>query len=209
MFESMDGESNPLIQFRPAYHDLLDPSPGYGEHSAIDFFNITAGWDQQEDKPFLRNFTLLDIQSLEPRDRFFKPISWRTRASWERKNNNSHHRFTLLGGGGMAWQARPHSPLLFSFLEAALIDDTSLKERTTVFFGPRIGGLWEPLAGWRIMAELEEQRDLANSNNRWRAALQSSLAVRDNLSLVLNASRTKYADQPHDDRYTLSLRIYY
>ncbi len=209
ILESADGKTTPLLQFRPAYHDLLDPSPGYGDHAAIDFFNITAGWDQQNDKPFLRNFTLLDIQSLEPRDRFFKPISWRTRASWERKNSNDRHRFTLLGGGGVAWQNQPRNPLLFAFLEAALIDDTSLEERSTVFAGPRIGALWEPIAGWRIMAELEEQRDIVNAINYWRGAFQSSVAISKQFSLVVNASRAQYGDQPRDNRGSLSLRLYF
>ncbi len=188
--ETVDDATAALLQFRPAYHDLLDPSDGYGSHSAIDFFNLAAGWDEAGKELFLRSFTLLDIQSLEARDSFFKPVSWRTRIGWEKYRAELPTKFTALGGAGLAWRPASAAPLGYLFLEGSVIDYRALEKRTRLAMGARAGMLWEPLRHWRLLAEIDYQQDLANNTGIWRGSLQGSYALRRQVALVVKLSGT-------------------
>jgi len=198
-----------LLTLRPAYHDLLDPSPGYSDHASIDFFKLTAGWDEEREKPFLRDVTLLDIQSLEPRSGFFKPISWRTSARWRRDDASRHHRATLLGGAGMAWRRQREQPLGFVFLEGRLVDDPDLPTTTTVMLGIRIGMLWEPFPGWRLFADSETRRAAHDGIDEWEARLGSSLALGHKHSFRLDIHRGSLSDRSPETRYTASIARYF
>ena len=207
--ESQASHHNLLLSLRPAYHDLLDPSAGYSDHASIDFFKLTAGWDKEHEKLFLRDLTLLDIQSLEPRSGFFRPISWRTSARWRRDDASRHHRATLLGGAGMAWRQQREQPLGFVFIEGRLVHDPDLPTTTTAMLGIRIGMLWEPLPGWRLIAEGETRNAAHDGINEWETGLASSLALDHEHSFRLNIRRRSLGDHSPETRYTLSIARYF
>lgn len=180
------GVSQYQLQFRPAYHDFLDPSPGFGDNTAIDFGSVTLAQNAHGDL-FLKEFTVLDIQSVEPRDRFFKPISWRTRIAFNQNDKADATRFELLGGAGLAhrsaqWQ---QAPLGFVFAETSLIRDRDLEKKTTLTGKLRSGVLWEPVSGLRLKVELEYQRDILNTVDNWRAEFRTGISLAKNWALTL------------------------
>ena len=71
------------MDWRAAYHDLLDPGGGYSENAKVDFFNLVLRYYNDRKRVELHRFTLLDIVSLEPRDDFFRHISWHMGVTWD------------------------------------------------------------------------------------------------------------------------------
>ncbi len=206
--ESLQGEHQVEFQFRPAYHDFLDPSPGYGDNISIDFGSTSIGFRSGK-QPFFKQFTLLDIQSIEPRDAFFKPISWRTRIAWSRPDYAAKSRFTLLGGGGLAWRAGEKGPLFYVFSDGILQHNALLPVTTPISVEVRPGILWRPLEHLRVRAELTSSRDLSNHQSRWRAQLATGLALTPNLAIT-----GEYAGEGHGpDRLVgtgrVSFRVYF
>ncbi|PKM11344.1 MAG: hypothetical protein CVV13_09475 [Gammaproteobacteria bacterium HGW-Gammaproteobacteria-3] len=71
-----DGTAFTELGYRQNYHDLLDNPVGYFKGAAIDFMNLNVRF-YEDNRYRLQKLELLNITSLSPRDRFFKPISWR------------------------------------------------------------------------------------------------------------------------------------
>ncbi|NND90581.1 MAG: DUF4105 domain-containing protein, partial [Granulosicoccus sp.] len=82
------------LQLRPAYHDFRDPSAAFDDKAAIQLGLIGVARDLEDDRSFVRRFTLIRIESIEPRGEFFKPISWHTRLDWQRRTADARHEFT-------------------------------------------------------------------------------------------------------------------
>lgn len=62
---------------RPAFHHALDPGEGYTPGAQIVVFEPVVRYFPADEQVRLHAFTLLDIESLSPRDRFIAPWSWR------------------------------------------------------------------------------------------------------------------------------------
>jgi hypothetical protein len=71
-----DGRNFISLRFRPAYHDILDPLQGYSRGAQINFLDFRGRYFPDNNSLKLDKFTIIDILSLTPRDRFFKPLSW-------------------------------------------------------------------------------------------------------------------------------------
>ncbi|WP_168188219.1 DUF4105 domain-containing protein [Hahella sp. CCB-MM4] len=87
LFGGRFAEKNYLAaEWRPAYHDLDDPLPGYRKGAHLQFFNTQIRWYTGNDEVQLEQFKFVEIISLTPRDRFFAPWSWKagvgSRRSW-------------------------------------------------------------------------------------------------------------------------------
>lgn len=65
------------LRIRPAFHDLLDPEGGYLANARIQILDLAVRYFPEQDRVRLHEAVLLDIASLAPRDRFFRPLSWR------------------------------------------------------------------------------------------------------------------------------------
>ena len=70
------GEGFLGMQFRPAYHDVLDPLPGYSRGAQINFLDLSARYYVDTEKLELEKLTFINVLSLAPRDRYFDPVSW-------------------------------------------------------------------------------------------------------------------------------------
>ena len=181
--QSRDGALYTL-QYRPAYHDFLDPAAGYGDNTSIDFIAPTVAWPERG-RPWLRRFTLLDIQSVEPRDHFFRPVSWRTRIAWEKPAKDQPAQVDLLGGAGLARRAGDDGPIGYVFAEGSLRRDRALDKSTTIVGGLRAGALWAPTRRLRGQVELTALRDFRNQWDLVSARLDISVAVNKNLAWVI------------------------
>ncbi len=73
------------VSLRPAYHDLLDNDDGYVEGAQIDFMKVDLRYYLNDEHVELHSLHILDIESLAPRDLFFRPLSWKVNAGVEQK----------------------------------------------------------------------------------------------------------------------------
>jgi len=65
------------LRLRPAYHHLMDDATGYVDNSQIVFADTALRLDPEAGTLRLESFDLIDIVSISPRNRFFKPLSWK------------------------------------------------------------------------------------------------------------------------------------
>ncbi len=93
------------LDLRPAYHDLLDPLPGYARGAQIAFFDLGLRYDQDSDETYLDRFIPIEIFSLTPVSALDTPISWRVDLGWRHKHGlpQGHVLSSINGGGGMSW----------------------------------------------------------------------------------------------------------
>jgi hypothetical protein len=101
-----DGRNFISAQYRPAYHDILDPLPGYTRGAQINFLDVRGRFYPDKNSLKLEKFTLIDILSLTPRDRFFKPVSWGVDSGYERmlSDKGTAHGIQVKGVGGLTYK---------------------------------------------------------------------------------------------------------
>jgi len=102
------------LRFRPAFHDLLDDPRGYVHGAKIDFLSFDARYFYDESKfesgLELERFSVIDIAALNPRNQFFKPLSWQVQVGWQHfQELPDPVRFSLNGGGGLTWALGTHT----------------------------------------------------------------------------------------------------
>jgi hypothetical protein len=68
------------INFRAAYHDLLDPDPGYTQDAQIELLELGLRHYHGRNQFRIERFTFANILSLAPMDSWFFSPSWKIRA---------------------------------------------------------------------------------------------------------------------------------
>lgn len=194
-------ENYTTVQARAAYHGLLDDADGFSPHSQIEFFNINGRYyhDQQDFK--LEKFTVIDIISLEPRDDFFRSISWRINTGWKSlplSGTKNKTVFTVNGGGGLTYQlSQDKNTFAFGFIEAEInhsrIYDSNIQASMGISAGllTNITGNWKGIVKMKYLSSLNNRDSGTNavSNEGGEIALQQSVLLNKNLSLNLDLSR--------------------
>jgi len=101
-----DGRNFISARFRPAYHDILDPLPGYSRGAQINFLDVRGRYFPDKNSLKLDRFTLIDILSLTPRNKFYKPVSWGVDTGYERmlSDTGTTHGAQVKAGGGLTYQ---------------------------------------------------------------------------------------------------------
>jgi hypothetical protein len=94
------------VEFRPAYHDVLDPPGGYSDGAQINFFNIAARYYSNDDEIRLDKFTFIDVLSMTPRSDYFRPLSWAVNFSLENQPSERGYldATQLIVDGGVSFQ---------------------------------------------------------------------------------------------------------
>jgi hypothetical protein len=90
------------LQWRYAYHDLLDNNEGVSKGFGLEVFNINLALN--EDTIWLKQFELVNVQSISPRNTLIKPISWEMSAGYlDNNDNRDAAHFYAQGGIGVAY----------------------------------------------------------------------------------------------------------
>jgi hypothetical protein len=177
---------------RPAFHDQLDPPQGYLQGSQIKFLE-TVLREEAGKGVDLQRLTVLDIESLTPRNDFFAPKSWSIRLGAERRpagNSRDHFVFSLAGGAGGSYQLLGHS-LLYGLLEAEIQSSRSLSPEWGLGVGPRSGLLVQLTNGWRVQAEGSLQQFVAgDEHTEISVRLAQSISLSPNNALRFTIART-------------------
>lgn len=197
------------LSFRPAYHDFRDPSAGYDDKATIEMGLLSVAHDADEDAFFLKQFTLISIESLEPRGTFFKPISWHTSIKWQRQNANARHQFSVSMGAGVAKQFSQHSPVYFVFAEADLIDNPGLADRTQLQVGVNLGAQWEPIARLRAGVETHARQQLGGKSYSLTTEAWAGFAIAEQWSINVELKAEKLTSISSNTSMTIGLRSYF
>jgi hypothetical protein len=134
-----------LFRLRPAYHDLLDNNEGYSAGAQINFFDLTLHYKPSKILR-LEDFTLLDVTSISPRDRFFQPISWHVDTGYGRKLLPAQPVRQcapyLNAGAGLAYSLGNDS-VIAAFIETSILRHSSLPHHGDVALGTSARSLWQ------------------------------------------------------------------
>jgi len=192
------------LYLRPAYHDLLDADAGYHPGAQINFLDLQFRHLHEQNSTVLESFSLVNIVSLTPRDRFFKPVSWRVSAGLERfqlsPDGNRPLVFSVNGGGGPSYRLGNHQ-LVSLMLEGALLADDELPAGHAPAIGPSILWMWSDIESrWKF--QLSSQW-LAYRNHLHRDEVdhhfQSNLQLDKDLSLRLSLRAYGEKEEPSEE----------
>lgn len=204
-----EGSNITEVSFRPAYHDFRDPSTGFDDKAAIEMGLISVAHDAEANKVFLKQFTLVSIESLEPRGTFFKPTSWHTNIQWTRPHANARHQFSFNVGAGTAKQSSPTAPVFFIFAEADLINNPGLRDRTQLQYGASLGAQWEAIPGLRTGIETNLRQQLNGESYSLITEAWAGFAVGKQWSINVDVATEKRHSTASNTRMTLGLRSYF
>ncbi len=97
------------VTARAAYHDLLDPDPGYTPGSQIELLAATIRYYNDREQLRLEELTLANVVSLSPVDTLFKTPSWKINAGMDTVVNDQDQlssNWNVNGGIGLAFETR-------------------------------------------------------------------------------------------------------
>ncbi len=183
------------FEWRPAYHDLDDPLPGYRQGAHLQFFNTQVRWYGDNDEVQLEHFKFVEIISLTPRNRFFKPWSWEAgvggRRSWLQGNKKV---FTPYVNGfiGSTYKA---GSLLASALITANAEPSALLPDGGFLEGGVALQLNYQNQNWRWSISGEQRADALNSNEGRRfteAKLSYSVNSTNALQIRITELHSKF-----------------
>lgn len=200
------------LRLRPAYHDLLDHDGGYVPGAQIDFLNIALRYRIDEPRLQLDEFTVVDIVSLSPRNRFFRPTSWRIRSAWQRrilpgKRTPDELSFRLDGGGGLSFRPR-NDMLLFGLIDVGLDINRHLQDYFTLGLGIEAGLLASPSPDWKLHLQAQHMMFRTGDAHRYttlRAGQRFSIGRQQALDIEWVQQRAFGLSQM---RWTFSWRWY-
>ncbi len=176
------------LRLRPAYHDLLDPEPGFIRGAQLQFFDLALR--QVEGRGLrLQYFTPVDIQSLVPRNSLLGGKSWRVQFGLNQYRGllqqDEHMVAQVSGGPGLAWDW--HSRwMAYAFVDTRLLAGHSLDQGYAAGLGGTLGSLLDLTPAWRLQLQGGSMRFLAGDvqtvsrvelNQRWQLQRNQSLRL--------------------------------
>ena len=185
-FGAEDGQNYYEVEWRPAYHDLLDPPGGYVEGAELRFFDL-AFRHYEGDNFELQRFRPISILSLAPRDRFFKPSSWHVDPGIEREPHPGSPRGDLVygvqGGSGRTYRLFDERLWLSGMIEGSAKVSESYGDRGVLGAGPMLYSLFQFNDWWGMSARAyslhfvgEDHRDQGvEIEERWRLSERTAL----------------------------------
>jgi hypothetical protein len=187
---------------RPAYHDYTDSPDGYPPGALIEIGSGALRWYPESERLRLARLDFIRIQSVDPVDAIFRPLSWKVRLGLETrdfaKEEDALVPFVGGGAGGAVRIGGTAVAYLMAEAEAAVSRDYDSSYR--VGAGGSAGVTMEPVRGWQLwlegraiwgaLGETGEGPDLSASL-RQGFRLSRDLA----LKLDLSAYRTRGLDR--------------
>lgn len=203
-FGQRDGRSYQDAQFRFAYHDLLSHAAGYLDDTQLEVLRVRARFYEEASAPRLEELQVLDLISLQPSDRFFRPPAWRVRLGLERPPDRplvDGLAFALGGGPGFALEPWAGRLLVFSFVQAHAEASRDFHAGHRLGASARLEALAHPWPRLRLLAGIEERRDFSG-DPATRSSVWTRAAFTLSRNLETRASWSRTGDV-HDHRFEL------
>ncbi|MDH3325899.1 MAG: DUF4105 domain-containing protein, partial [Gammaproteobacteria bacterium] len=173
------------LSWRPAYHDLLDPSAGFVSNSSLGFMNVIANYDVEKGSLKIDELTVLDIFSLEPKSSFFKSVSWKMKIGWEDSPSPQRNDITFIDGGvGIGYSLLgSHDHMLYGFADV-LTEYSTKGDEMNLSSGASVGLIAEPIHRWRVNIFIRySDAVIGLASERYSINVQQSIALANNLSV--------------------------
>ncbi|BCA81139.1 DUF4105 domain-containing protein [Desulfuromonas sp. AOP6] len=180
-------------KIRPAYHNLLDADAGYIAGSQIDFADLVLRYYPEDNRLRLHNLNLIEIVSLSPRSRFFKPISWKVKTGLIQRpadDGGDHLVYELSPGGGFSYGN--DAVLGYGMVETELLVSGHFRDSFALGGGGSLGVLVNLADRWKVHAAARHiWHEAGDPHRSAEARLDQTLVTGRSSSLTLNLSRQK------------------
>lgn len=190
------------LEWRIAYHDLLDPIGGYRAGSQMDF--LRAKLVYQADRLKLDTLDLINIDALTPVSVFSRPTSWGVKLGWQQEPINSkgqfsetedHGVFNMQGQLGYS-VGNTDNTLCYAQAQGRLQLSGHLNNHWRAGIGPRLGCVQQITANSRAL--LNVSLPYWSDQHAWEMQSQLGLQVDINRGYALRLSST-YSQQRQKD----------
>lgn len=191
---------------RLSLHSLEERGYGFLQGAQINLGNFQGRLDE-DGHLRIERIDLVDIFSLSPRDRFFKPLSWKVITGLEREWINGRERQVahVNGGAGYATELAP-GVQTFALAMARLEHNSQFSHDLEPAAGVLTGLLWH-FEQHTARLELGAEK-FANGVSRRRAVYRHGIALSAAHALSLEFER-HWGDVHHSTRATLRYHYYY
>ncbi|MFA0414505.1 DUF4105 domain-containing protein [Vibrio renipiscarius] len=179
------------LEWRVAYHDLLDSQQGFIPGAKISFLDTQVSVDEQGTSRFDR-FYLIDAMALAPSNRIFDSLAWNARVGYDRMPNEGklESRWFGQGGYGKAW-GDAKALHLYGLLSAEISGGELTDYDATLGAGIEAGLIYQVADHHRIgltgqyLALVDSQADQnAKANASWHWQLSRNTALRSQVSYL-------------------------
>lgn len=181
------------ISLRPAYHHIMDTDDGYLQGAQIEFANIAMRYYPGKERVELNTLDLISILSLSPRDRFFRPISWKVKTGFMQKtfdDGKDHLVYQLNSGGGFAYKGE--FGLSYFMFETDLQLGGRFDDSYCLSFGGSAGVLKTLTNRWKIhLWGKKTYYELGDEHHGFSTHLEQNLHINANNTLNMELSRHK------------------
>ncbi len=197
------------VNVRAAYHDLLDPEPGYPPNAQIEVVSFALRHYHHQSQARIERFNLLNMISLSPIDPLFVAPSWKMNIGM---NTMAHRGCQLCSNGnlngGLGGAVESHllgRQLFFAFAEVDGNVSQAYEERHRIGGGGTVGMLADITDRWKLMASgtyLRYALGEKSEDIRW--------SVGQRISLTQNlAFRVEYNHRSHDNDVLATIQMYF
>ena len=209
----MDDRNYLEMRLRPAYHDLVDPQGGFTAGTEISFLDFTLRYYEGANNVEFESATLLSIQSISPRSKFFKPLSWRLDLGAGRFRRGGPAEGDVAGtaGGavGLSYELW-NNATLSGFIDGRISGTPDLPDKVLVDIGPSIGFLYYPTSWWalNLTGTYGFALDGGRTADSLDARLEQSFTLGRSFALRMHGGLKGDADNPFPE-YGASLHVYF
>ncbi len=144
------------VNIRAAYHDLLDPEPGYTPNGQIEVMSVAFRHYHDASQVRLERFFPVNILSLAPIDSLAQAPSWKVNIGMQTiRHNNCELCSNGVANAGAGAAAETHlltREVYFAFAEAEANYSAAYEERHRIGGGGTAGMLVDLSERWKLMA---------------------------------------------------------
>jgi hypothetical protein len=194
---------------RTAYHDLLDPEPGYTPDAQIEIGSISLRHYNRADQTRIERATLLNVVSLSPIDSLFRAPSWKLNVGMQTIRHGECQlcsNWSMNGGIGAATETHVlRREVFFVFAEVEGNYSRAYEERHRVGGGASAGFYADLAERWRVLASATYLRYALGDQSddvRWSVGQRYTLA--QNWALRLD-----YNHRDHDNDVLFTVQAFF
>lgn len=192
-----------------AYHDVLDPEPGYTPDAQIEALALTLRHYHRVDQSRVERFTLLNMMSLSPMDALFRAPSWRLHLGM---NTIRHGTCALCsngtgsaGIGGAIESTLLRREVWFAFADVEGNYSRAYHERHRVGGGGTVGLLADVTERWKMLASTSYLRyALGEHSEDWRWTVGQRYTLSQHWAL-----RVEYSHRERDNDVLFTVHAYF
>lgn len=190
------------MEWRIAYHDLLDPIGGYRAGTHMDFLRVKLKY--QQDRLKLDTLDLLNIDAFTPVSLFSQPASWGIKFGWQQQAINSKGQFSETDDHGVFNSqgqlgysvGNPASTICYAQAQGMLQFGGDIQHNWRAGAGPRLGCIQQ--IGSKARASLNISMPYWSDQHAWQLQSQLGLQLDINHQFALRVTG-EYQQQKQKD----------